>query len=115
MQFTFYFEPCTILVIMSSRGYQYSYGYLYTSSLSQISLTMPWKKARKLIKEDPRYKAFGDSDNVNQRYTRHTHIVFTHEHFIIPYVACTIIIWFLFFLFSFRAESVNMTSFYETP
>ena len=91
MQFTFYFEPCTVLVIMSSRGYQYSCGYLYTSSLSQISLTMPWKKARKLIKEDPRYKAFGDSDNVSQRYTRHTHIVFTHEHFIIPYVACTMV------------------------
>ena len=29
---------------------------------SQITLTMPWKKARKLIKEDPRYKNFGDSD-----------------------------------------------------
>ncbi|XP_064382447.1 transcription elongation regulator 1-like isoform X2 [Halichondria panicea] len=33
----------------------------------QISLTMPWKKARKLIKEDPRYKAFGDSDNGRER------------------------------------------------
>ena len=26
---------------------------------------MPWKKARKLIKEDPRYKNFGDSDHVS--------------------------------------------------
>lgn len=30
---------------------------------SQISLTMSWKKARKLIKEDPRYKSFGDTDH----------------------------------------------------
>lgn len=30
----------------------------------QISLTMPWRKARKLIKEDPRYKNYGDSDQV---------------------------------------------------
>ena len=28
---------------------------------------MPWKKARKLIKEDPRYKNFGDSDHVSER------------------------------------------------
>ena len=27
---------------------------------------MPWKKARKLIKEDPRYKNFGDSDHVSE-------------------------------------------------
>ena len=33
-------------------------------ALLQISLKMPWKKARKLIKEDPRYKNFGDSDHV---------------------------------------------------
>jgi len=32
----------------------------------QITLTMPWKKARKLIKEDPRYKNFGDSDHVSE-------------------------------------------------
>ena len=25
---------------------------------------MPWKKARKLIKEDPRYKSYEDSDRV---------------------------------------------------
>ena len=25
---------------------------------------MPWRKARKLIKEDPRYKNYGDSDQV---------------------------------------------------
>ena len=31
----------------------------------QITLTMPWKKARKLIKEDPRYKNFGDSDEAS--------------------------------------------------
>lgn len=29
----------------------------------QITLTMPWKKARKYIKEDPRYKHFSDSDH----------------------------------------------------
>ena len=33
--------------------------------IPQITLTMPWKKARKLIKEDPRYKNFGDSDEVS--------------------------------------------------
>ncbi|CAI8016988.1 Transcription elongation regulator 1, partial [Geodia barretti] len=31
---------------------------------SQISLVMPWKKARKLIREDPRYKNFSESDHV---------------------------------------------------
>ena len=25
---------------------------------------MPWKKARKLIKDDPRYKKYSDSDDV---------------------------------------------------
>ena len=30
----------------------------------QITLTMSWKKAKKLIKEDPRYKAFSDDDHV---------------------------------------------------
>ena len=34
---------------------------------TQITLTMPWKKVRKLIKEDPRYKNFGDSDHVSTR------------------------------------------------
>ena len=30
----------------------------------QITLTMSWKKAKKLIKEDARYKAFSDDDHV---------------------------------------------------
>ena len=30
----------------------------------QITLTMSWKKAKKLIKEDPRYKAFSDDDTM---------------------------------------------------
>ena len=30
----------------------------------QISLVMPWKKARKLIRDDPRYKNFTESDHV---------------------------------------------------
>ena len=30
----------------------------------QISLTMSWKKAKKHIKDDPRYKAFSDDDHV---------------------------------------------------
>ena len=32
--------------------------------ISQISLVMPWKKARKLIRDDPRYKNFTESDHV---------------------------------------------------
>ncbi len=32
---------------------------------SQIALNMPWRKARKLIKEDVRYKNFTDSDHVS--------------------------------------------------
>ncbi len=36
------------------------YGYLFL----QITLMMPWKKARKLIKDDPRYKKYSDSDEV---------------------------------------------------
>ena len=30
----------------------------------QISLVMPWKKAKKLIRDDPRYKNFTESDHV---------------------------------------------------
>ena len=45
-------------------------GFLKTATVesinpTQITLTMPWKKARKLIKEDPRYKNFGDSDEAS--------------------------------------------------
>ena len=32
--------------------------------LAQITLDMPWKKAKKLIREDPRYKNFTESDHV---------------------------------------------------
>ena len=35
-----------------------------SSMLTQISLDMPWKKAKKLIREDPRYKNFTESDHV---------------------------------------------------
>ena len=37
----------------------------------QISLTMPWRKARKLIKEEVRYKNYGDSDQVGFFLYRH--------------------------------------------
>ena len=32
----------------------------------QISLTLSWRKARKLIKSDPRYEKFGESDRVRR-------------------------------------------------
>jgi transcription elongation regulator 1 len=39
---------------------------------SQISLVMPWKKARKLIREDPRYKNFAESDHRREaEYDKH--------------------------------------------
>ena len=46
---------------------------------------MPWKKARKLIKEDPRYKNYGDTDHVctcNYK-NRHTTAIgmMTHNNF----------------------------------
>lgn len=34
----------------------------------QITLSMPWKKARKYIKEDVRYRNFTDSDYVREQY-----------------------------------------------
>ena len=40
------------------------------SSPPQITLDMPWRKARKLIKEDMRYKSFTDSDYVSSVVAR---------------------------------------------
>ena len=45
----------------------------------QITLVMPWKKARKLIKEDPRYKNFTESDHVRlHRAARKPHPLLYH-------------------------------------
>jgi transcription elongation regulator 1 len=38
----------------------------------QISLVMPWKKARKLIRDDPRYKNFTESDHVRLQLAAQT-------------------------------------------
>ena len=47
---------------------------LFASSFPfQITLVMSWKKAKKLIKEDPRYKNYTDSDHVRSRQGQRGH------------------------------------------
>lgn len=38
---------------------------LHSWLLLKITLVTPWKKARKLIKKDPRYELYGEDDKVS--------------------------------------------------
>ena len=67
---------------------------LHFSPPCQISLIMPWKKARKLIKDDPRYKNYGDTDHVRLHLAARKHTTHTHQkglvYYMYMYMCCTV-------------------------
>ena len=59
---------------------------LYFPPPCQISLVMSWKKARKLIKDDPRYKNYGDTDHVRLHLAARKHTTHTHQKGLVYYM-----------------------------
>ena len=64
---------------------------------------MPWKKARKLIKEDPRYKNFGQHDHVRHLVKSIRHINWFTRSFVYWLFVC------LFVCLSYREGKWSMT------